>query len=96
MARPDLKASLPKSQVAVAGFFAVQKVPYMQQKWIADDVIAEIASEMININNKISKIDLNRAVSTFFKIKLDILLLDNTNSYGVYKVQNEKRVYGIR
>ena len=59
-------------------------------------MIAEIASEMININDKITKIDLNRAMSTYFKAKKDILLIHNTNSFGAYKLQNEKRVDGKR
>jgi len=96
MARTNIKASASKSQLAIATFLAVRQNSDLEGKWILDQVIVDVINESQNIDNKISKVELNRAVSNYYKNKADILLLHTSNKCGVYKLQNERRINGKR
>jgi len=79
MARTNIKASASKSQLAIATILAVRQNSDLQGKWILDQVIVDVINESQNIDNKISKVELNRAVSNYYKNKADILLLHTSN-----------------
>ena len=98
MARMEQSNSHSKPHIIIGGFFAARKMSHLQQKWIIDAAIIELVNEILKLddNNKLTKIEVNRAVAQYFKNKADLLLLHNSNSYGVYKHQNEKRVNGKR
>ena len=98
MARTEQSSSHSKPQILIGGFFAAQKMSHLQQKWISDVALIEVVNDILKLddNNKLTKIEFNRAVGNYFKDKADLLLLHNSNSYGVYKHQNEKRVNGKR
>ena len=90
--------SRSKPHLVIAVFFAARKMSHLQQKWIIDVAIVELANDILKLddNNKLSKIEFNRAVAQYFKNKANLLLLHNSNSYGIYKLQNEKRINGKR
>ena len=90
MARTIPTTSTSNSQLVIASFLTVRKALHMHQKWISDHVIAEIASDMVK--STITTNNLNRAVANYFRSKADLLHLHTSNNYGIYKLQNEKRV----
>ena len=94
MVRKSIKASASKSQVDIAGFLAVQQNSDLHGKWILDQVITDVVNKSQNRDNNITKVELNGAVSNYYKNKADILLLHISNNYGVYKLQNERRING--
>lgn len=96
MARTETNASKSKSPLVIAGFLSARRALHLQQKWIIDHVIAEIASDMVKLDEKLTRIELNSAVSKYFKKKVDLLHLHNSNNYGIYKLRNEKRINGKR
>ena len=96
MARIVPSNSQPNSHLAVTSFLAIRNSQHMQQKWISDHVIADIASDMVKLDIKITTVELNRAVSRYFKNKADLMHLHHSNNYGIYKLQNEKRIDGKR
>ena len=96
MVRKSIKASASKSQVDIAAFLAVQQNSDLHGKWILDQVITDVVNKSQNRDNNITKVELNGAVSNYYKNKADILLLHISNNYGVYKLQNERRINGKR
>ena len=63
----------------------------MQQKWISDHVIADIANDMVKLDIKITTVELNRAVSRYFKIKLIyyIYIIVTTTEFISYRMRKE-------
>ena len=60
-----------------------------------DHVLADIISSLLKLDEKITKQQLNRAISNYYKNKIDMQTLHVINSHGVYKLRNEKRCNGI-
>ena len=80
MVRTDTNASKSKSPLAITAFLSPQKALHLQYKWIIDHVIAEIASDMLKLEEKLTRIELNRVVFNYLKNKIDLLLLHNSNN----------------
>ena len=64
MARVVQSSSKSKTQLIIAGFLSVKNTLNIQQKWIRDHVIAEIASDMIKKDDKLTTTELNNALGS--------------------------------
>ena len=80
MARVVQSSSKSKTQLIIAGFLSVKNTLNIQQKWISDHVIAEIAGDIIKIDDKLTTTELNNAVGRYYKDKCDILSLHHRAS----------------
>ena len=98
MARRDSTSNMNKMVLASTGFLACQKKSHLRRKWLSDNVLADIINESINLSDidKVTTTELNRAVTNYYKNKSDILVLHITNTHGVYKTSNQRRIDGKR
>ena len=94
MAHADITSTMNKMVLCTTGFLTCQKMTNLRRKWITDHLLVEIINESIHLSaiDKITTLELNRAVSTFYRNKIDILVLHVCNSHGVYKSSNEHRI----
>ena len=63
MAQTKPTSSPSKVQMAINGFLNAHKLPHLQQKWIMDHVMVHIINNLLKLDDKITKLQLNRAVS---------------------------------
>ena len=98
MARLDSNSNMNKMALATTGFFFCQEKKNLRRKWMSDNVLVDIINESVNLAdiNKVTTAELNRAVTTYYKHKCDILVLHVANAHCAYKTSNQCRIDGKR
>ena len=94
MAQVLKTANSNKFVLCKTGFLTCRKQSYLQQRWLSDNLLVEIINDMMDIS--ITKAELNKAITTYYRNKCDILLLHITNCDDVYKSCSERRINGRR
>ena len=94
MAQVDTKSGANKFVLCKSGFLTCRKQSNLQEKWLSDNLLVDIINNMMNIS--ITKSELNRSVTNYYRHKCDILLLHVANCNSVYISSSERRQNGKR